>query len=144
MDRTKKWDRLVAAYDAMMNGNGEKFKSFEEIIKHNYAKNLTDEFVEPSVIVNEKGEPVGQIKDNDSVIFFNFRSDRARQMSKLFVGTNTQIEKDFPKMDFLKNIAFVAMTEFGPDLNLRTAFASATSCGNIADGTCKNKTVIYF
>ncbi len=131
MDRTKKWDRLISAYDAMVNGRGEKFKSFEEVIEHNYAKNLTDEFIEPAVIVNEEGEAVGQIKDNDSVIFFNFRSDRARQMSKLFVGTNTQIEKDFPKMNFLKNLAFVAMTEFGPDLNLRTAFASPPLVGTL-------------
>jgi 2,3-bisphosphoglycerate-independent phosphoglycerate mutase len=131
MDRTKKWDRLVRAYDAMVEGEGEKFRSFEEIVDHNYDKNLTDEYIEPAVIVDENGDAVGKIKDNDSVIFFNFRSDRARQMSKLFVGTNTQIEKGFPQMNFLKNLAFVAMTEFGPDLNIRTAFDSPQLVGTL-------------
>ncbi len=131
MDRTKKWDRLISAYNAMVKGEGAKFKSFEEIVEYNYAKNLTDEFIEPAVIVDEEGEPVGKIEDNDSVIFFNFRSDRARQLSKLFVGTNTQIEKGFPEMSFLKNLAFVAMTNFGPDLNLRTAFSSPLLVGTL-------------
>ncbi len=131
MDRIKKWNRLKKAYDAMVLGKGDKFESFKEIIDFNYKKDRTDEFIEPAVIVDKKGEPVGRIKDNDSIIFFNFRSDRARQMSKLFVGTKVKNKKGFPKIDFLKNILFVAMTEFGPDLNLKTAFISPPLSGTL-------------
>lgn len=131
MDRTKKWDRLIRAYEAMVLGKGEKFESFKEVITNNYEKERTDEFIEPATIVDKEGKAVGKVKDNDGVIFFNFRSDRARQMSKLFVGTNTKIEKSFPKLKPLKNLAFVAMTEFGPDLNLETAFLSEPLLGTL-------------
>ena len=131
MDRIKKWDRLICAYNAMVLGKGEKFSTFDEIIKSNYEKERTDEFIEPAVLVDEEGEPIGRIKDNDSVIFFNFRSDRARQMSKLFIGNNTAKEINFPKLDLLKNLEFVAMTEFGSDLNLKTAFVSAPLIGTL-------------
>lgn len=123
MDRTKKWDRLMKAYDAMVYGKGEKYSSVEEAVNANYKKDNTDEYLEPSILV-ENGQPVAKIEDNDVVIFFNFRSDRARQFSKFFVGTETKKEKDFPEFPHLKNLFFVAMTDFGPDLQLQTAFPS--------------------
>lgn len=131
MDRIKKWDRLEKAYNAMVLGKGDKFRSFKEVIEFNYGKDRTDEFIEPAVIVDEKCKPVGQIKDKDSVIFFNFRSDRARQMSKLFVGKHTEKEKGFPELKKLEDISFVAMTEFGPDLDLKTAFISPPLSGTL-------------
>ncbi|MEA2006885.1 MAG: 2,3-bisphosphoglycerate-independent phosphoglycerate mutase [Patescibacteria group bacterium] len=124
MDRLKNWDRLKKAYDAIVEGRGEKYSSFEKLIEENYKKGRTDEYIEPAVLV-KNGKPVGKIKNDDGVIFFNFRSDRARQFSKLFVGTNTEKEKSFPKHKILKDISFVAMTNFGPDLKLRTAYPSS-------------------
>jgi len=123
MNRTKNWDRLKIAYDLMVSGKGKKYSSFEKAIKAGYADNLTDEYIEPSVIT-ENGMPVAKIKNDDVIIFFNFRSDRARQLSKLFVGTKTDTETDYPKINQLENINFVAMTNFGPDLNLHTAYPS--------------------
>lgn len=123
MDRTKKWSRLQKAYDALVFGKGERFSSFEDVIDSNYRRGNFDEYVEPAVLLDE-GEPVAKIDDNDVVISFNFRSDRARQFAKLFVGTATEKEKNFPQISQRKNLLFVAMTNLGPDLNLKTAFYS--------------------
>ncbi len=123
MDRSKNWDRLMKAYGAVVKGSGEKFKTVEDVIQANYDRGKTDEYVEPAVLV-ENGKPLGKVKNNDGVIFFNFRSDRARQFSKLFVGTNTKKDNGFPQHKIIKNLFFVAMTNFGPDLKLKTAFTS--------------------
>lgn len=124
MDRSKNWDRLMKAYNAVANGKGEKFRTPEEAIQSNYDRGKTDEYIEPAVLI-ENGRPLGKVKNNDGMIFFNFRSDRARQFSKLFVGTNTKKEKGFPRHKILENLLFVAMTNFGPDLKLKTAYASS-------------------
>lgn len=122
MDRTKNWERLIRAYDVMTRGEGMKAENMEEVIERNYKLGNTDEFIEPTVIV-EKGRPVGKIKEGDAIFFFNFRSDRARELSKLFVGTKVKKEMDLKFKEY-KNIHFVAMTNFGPDLNLKTAYIS--------------------
>ncbi len=123
MDRAKNWDRLISAYDALVNGEGKQMENFKQVIEYNYKQGNTDEYVEPSVIVDKNKKPTAVIKENDGLIFFNLRSDRARQFSKLFVGANTRVEKNFPKVDFFKKLSFVAMTDFGPDLNLQTAYS---------------------
>lgn len=127
MDRIKKWERLTRAYDAMVFARGEKFNSPEESIENAYKKNLTDEYLEPSVIMND-GEPVARIKEGDAVIFYNFRSDRARQLTKLFVANNKKsiLNDNMPIIDKIKNLYFAALTDFGPDLDLHTAFPSHT------------------
>ncbi len=130
MDRAKNWDRLLKAYNAMVNGKGKQYARFEDIVKANYKKGNFDEYIEPSILT-ENEKPVAMITDSDAIIFFNFRSDRARQISKLFVGTNTEKEKGFPKMPKLKKLFFVAMTNFGPDLNLKTAFQSNPLAGTL-------------
>jgi 2,3-bisphosphoglycerate-independent phosphoglycerate mutase len=122
MDRTKNWDRLLESYEALVNGEGNEANNFEEIVEFNYKKGNTDEYFKPSVIV-KNSRPLALVKNNDGVIFFNLRSDRARQFSKLFVGTHNEREKGFPKIDHLDNLFFAAMTNFGPDLNLKTAYA---------------------
>lgn len=124
MDRVKNWDRLLKAYQLLTNSEGKKFRSVQDAIKSAYEKNITDEYIEPSVIVKHRG-PIAKIKQNDGVIFFNLRSDRARQFSKLFVGTKNKKENHFPKLSGIRNISFVAMTNFGPDLNLKTAYYSS-------------------
>lgn len=123
MDRAKNWKRIIMAYDSMVFARGGQANSPEEVIEKAYKNSTTDEYIFPSVIM-ENGKPVAQIKNGDAVIFFNLRSDRARQFSKLFVAMNNQriMEDDMPIVDKIKNLYFVAMTSFGPDLDIHTAF----------------------
>ena len=84
MDRDGHWDSIEKAYNLFVLGQGKKEKSALEAIQKSYSANITDEFVEPTLIDDGKGE-LGTIKEKDSVIFFNFREDRARQLTKAFV-----------------------------------------------------------
>ncbi len=81
MDRDKRWERLEAAYNAMVLGEGFKASSAEEAIKNAYIRGETDEFVQPTVIVKNQ-KPIGSVKENDSIIMFNFRPDRAREITR--------------------------------------------------------------
>ncbi len=83
MDRDNRWDRVEKAYSAMVHGKGETAENPVLAVSNSYENEIYDEFVLPTVIV-EDGKPVGQIEDNDSVIFFNFRPDRARQITRAF------------------------------------------------------------
>ncbi len=126
MDRNKIWDRTRQAYEAIVLGEGRKASSPEEAIKESYERGDTDEFIEPTVIV-ENGKPVGTFEDNDSVYFINARSDRARQLTKAFVQPDFQKKNPgaFKRTKFPQNTRFVAMTDFGPDLpGIFTAFPS--------------------
>jgi 2,3-bisphosphoglycerate-independent phosphoglycerate mutase len=129
MDRMKKWDRTEAAYNALVLGKGQyNARSAEEAIKQAYERGETDEFILPTVIVKDgkcnkngtciDGEPVARIENNDAVVFFNLRSDRARQLTKAFVQNNFNEMNPgaFKRSKILKNLLFVAMTDFGPDL----------------------------
>ncbi|PLX27301.1 2,3-bisphosphoglycerate-independent phosphoglycerate mutase [Candidatus Parcubacteria bacterium] len=133
MDRNKYWDRTKQAYEAMILGKGCAAPSAEEAISQSYNRNETDEFICPTVIV-EGNKPVATIKDNDAIFFINARSDRARQITKVFV------QKDFNKMNpgsfkrakYPKNTRFVAMTDFGPDLEgIFTVFPSPDLVGTL-------------
>lgn len=129
MDRVKNWDRLYNAYNTIVNGKGVKVATAKEAIDNAYEKGFTDEFIEPTVICAKKKvkgrskiEPVGTIKNNDAVVFFNLRSDRARQLTKLFVLNKVDgYKRPESKLD---NLFFVAMTDFGPDLPVSTLFQS--------------------
>lgn len=127
MDRTKNWERLTLAYDAMVFARGEKANSTKECILSNYERNLTDEYLTPTYIL-ENGKPIAKISKNDAVIFFNLRSDRARQFSKLFIATNKKeiLADNMPIIDKIKNLHFVAFTDFGPDLDIYTAFSESS------------------
>lgn len=85
MDRDLRWDRTKKAYTALTKGVGLPYSTPEEAIDNSYRTGKTDEFIEPSLIVGPDGKPITTIKDNDSVIFFNFRIDRPRQLSRAFV-----------------------------------------------------------
>jgi 2,3-bisphosphoglycerate-independent phosphoglycerate mutase len=122
MDRKKAWSRTQAAYDCMTRGIGLKAPTAEQAIIESYNRNETDEYIKPYVI-NKKG----LIKNGDSIIFFNLRSDRARQLAKVFVQKNftKRNPKSFIRKKTLENIIFVAMTDFGPDLDgILSAFPS--------------------
>lgn len=80
MDRDKRWDRVKAAYDMLVEGKGAEFESAQEAIKASYAAEVTDEFIKP-VVITEGGKPVAKIEEGDAVIFYNFRNDRARELT---------------------------------------------------------------
>lgn len=88
MDRDFAWDRVAKAYAMLVNGEGLHFKSATELMESSYANGVTDEFVLPSVIVDENNAPIGTIKEGDSIVFFNFRPDRAREITRSFIYEN--------------------------------------------------------
>ena len=83
MDRDNNWDRVEKAYDSLVTGDGIKVESATQALQESYDNGKTDEFVEPTVICKD-GQPLSLVKANDSVIFFNFRPDRAREMTRAF------------------------------------------------------------
>ncbi|MBU2025115.1 MAG: 2,3-bisphosphoglycerate-independent phosphoglycerate mutase [Patescibacteria group bacterium] len=136
MDRAKNWDRLKKAYEAIVQGKGEKVATAGQAISAGYKKGLTDEFILPSVIY-EAGKPVARFQDGDAVIFFNLRSDRARQFTKLFVQ-KTSRETELPEPR-LNDLYFAAMTAFGPDLEVRTAYEGKKLLGTLPRVLGENK-----
>ncbi|MGE5396418.1 MAG: 2,3-bisphosphoglycerate-independent phosphoglycerate mutase [Chitinophagales bacterium] len=118
MDRDKRWDRNERAYRAMVLGEGLKAASPYEAVKQSYDKDVTDEFVEPTVIVDDAGNPQGLIKDGDGVIFFNFRADRARQITRAFVDREFT---PFDRGDRL-NIYYVCLTQYDATIKAPVAF----------------------
>lgn len=122
MDRVKHWDRLQRAYDTIVLGEGSKSSSAEKTIESSYKQGLTDEFIIPTVIVDDKNRPVGRIKDDDAVMFFNLRGDRARQFAKLFVLDNIIGYEN--RSHKLKNIFACTLADFGPDLPVQVAYYS--------------------
>jgi 2,3-bisphosphoglycerate-independent phosphoglycerate mutase len=122
LDRTKNWDITQKAYNAIVLRKGLEVDSPQKAILQAYNRGETDEFVSPSIIKGGK-----QFSDGDSVIFYNLRSDRARQLAKPFVQAkfNSKNPNGFKRKKVLKNLVFVAMTDFGPDLEgVLTAFPS--------------------
>lgn len=117
MDRDKRWERVKKAYDALVNGIGIKSGSAVNAIESSYQKEVFDEFVEPTVIANGEN-PIATIEENDSVIFFNFRPDRARQLTRAIV------DKDFDGFETKKmNTHFVTFTSYDETMpNVHVAF----------------------
>ncbi len=112
MDRDTRWDRIQKAYDAMVYGKGNFASDPIEAIQKSYDKEITDEFIEPTVLT-ENNKPVATIKENDSVIFFNFRADRAREITRAFKIPEF---KEFPVKNF-KNLVYVSLTEYDIHFN---------------------------
>jgi 2,3-bisphosphoglycerate-independent phosphoglycerate mutase len=120
MDRDKRWDRVEKCYRAMVYGEGPSYTSAMECVEDSYKNGIHDEFVLPSVMTKEDGTPVGTVNDNDAVIFYNFRPDRAIQISNVF--TNEDF-RDFDRGEkFPKNIEFVCMTHFSETVKGYVAF----------------------
>jgi 2,3-bisphosphoglycerate-independent phosphoglycerate mutase len=91
MDRDKRWERIKVGYDLIVNGIGEKTESILDTMQKSYDSNVTDEFMKPIVVTDSKGEPVGKLKEGDVVVFFNFRNDRARELTIVLT------QKDMPE-----------------------------------------------
>jgi 2,3-bisphosphoglycerate-independent phosphoglycerate mutase len=103
MDRDKRWERTKRAYDLLVHGLGEPALDPVVAITNSYERGVTDEFVEPIVMVDENGSPIATIKEGDSVIFFNFRPDRARQLTRALAvsGFSEFPVPDRPKIDLV-------------------------------------------
>ena len=109
MDRDFAWDRVNKAYDMMVNGKGLKFTDAETLMNSSQANGVTDEFVLPSVIVDGDGNPIGTIKKGDSMIFFNFRPDRAREITRSFIYEDFD---SFPREGGWVNPYYVGFTQY--------------------------------
>ncbi len=102
MDRDNNWDRVEKAYDSLVKGEGVKATSAIKAMEESYANNVTDEFVLPTVVTSEDGTPLSVVKKGDSVIFFNFRPDRAREMTRAFCDDKfTGFEREFLDLTFV-------------------------------------------
>ena len=127
MDRDSRWDRVQKAYECMRTGKGLKAKNAAEAIAASYAKQITDEFIEPTTIVNADNEPIGLVADGDGVIFFNFRGDRPREITRAFVSPDF---KEFPRTT-RSDIFYVCMTEYDATIPAPVAFPKPPKMKNI-------------
>ena len=123
MDRNNKWDRTGAAYFAMTRAEGMTASSPLAAIQHSYDKNVTDEFIVPTVIM-EQNQPVATVKKGDAIIFYNFRPDRARQLTKAFVMAELppDAQGKFERGPLLKELVFIMMTEYEAGLHADVAY----------------------
>ncbi|MBU2915898.1 2,3-bisphosphoglycerate-independent phosphoglycerate mutase [Reichenbachiella agariperforans] len=107
MDRDKRWERVKLAYDAMVNGEGEKTNDVIATVEKSYTDGVTDEFIKPIIHVDEEGKPLATIEEDDVVICFNFRTDRGRQITEAL----TQV--DFPEAGMKKlSLKYYTMTNY--------------------------------
>ncbi len=123
MDRDNRWDRTGMTYFAMTRGEGLKAGSALAAIQQSYDQKVTDEFILPTVVI-EDGRPVAMVKEGDAVIHYNFRPDRARQLTKAFVLKELppQAEGKFKRGPRLDDLAYVMMTEYEPGLDAEVAY----------------------
>lgn len=134
MDRNNNWDRIEKAYKMLVNGKGELTTNPLESVKKSYQKGITDEYLEPLIVSDDGINPLATIKDGDGVIFFNFREDRARQLTKAFALPG------FNKFDRGKmlDIDFVTMTEYEDDLPVIVAFPPNVITNTLGEVLSKN------
>ncbi len=121
MDRDNRWERVELAYRAMALGEGANSPDAVQAMQNSYDKEEFDEFVKP-VVITENGEPVAKVKENDSIIFFNFRPDRARELTRTFIENPFDgfQRKYFP-------VYFVCMTQYNKDFkNVHIAYKPQT------------------
>ena len=119
MDRDNRWERVKMAYDAMAFGKGQEFRIAQKAIETSYEAQEFDEFVKPVVITDSEDEPLTTVSDNDSIIYFNFIPDRARELTKAFKleGFDGFETKD------IKNLTFVTMTQYDESIkNVEVAY----------------------
>jgi 2,3-bisphosphoglycerate-independent phosphoglycerate mutase len=128
MDRDNRWDRVQKAFECLRWGKGNHGKSAQDVMAESYAKEITDEFVEPTAIVNNENKPVATIDDGDGVIFFNFRGDRTREITRAFV------DEDFKGFDRKSRpvVYYVCLTEYDATIKAPVAFPKLPKMKNIA------------
>ncbi|GEQ33351.1 2,3-bisphosphoglycerate-independent phosphoglycerate mutase [Marinilactibacillus psychrotolerans] len=118
MDRDNRWPRIQKAYDAIFNGEGVKANDPVEAVKSSYKNEKMDEFIVPTVIEKD-GKPVGTVQDSDAIVFFNFRPDRASELSRAITEPDFD---EFERKNTPKNIKFVTMTQYTADMKADVMF----------------------
>lgn len=112
MDRDKRWERVKLAYDALVKGEGAKSTDAVAAVENSYRNNITDEFIKPTVIVDESQQPLATIKNGDVAICFNFRTDRCREITQVLT------QMDLPEFDMNKlSLHYTTMTEYDKTYN---------------------------
>ena len=123
MDRDTRWDRVHKAWQALVSGEGETAGDPVDAVEYGYKRGETDEFIKPTVLLDESGEPVGRIGDGDAIIFFNFRADRVRELCHAFSDEDFS---GFPIDDRPQLLQLVTMTEYEADFTFPIAFPPMT------------------
>ncbi|HZF39451.1 MAG TPA: 2,3-bisphosphoglycerate-independent phosphoglycerate mutase, partial [Blastocatellia bacterium] len=118
MDRDERWERVKRAYDAIARGEGRKFAYPGAAIEASYDGGVTDEFIEPAVVAGKNGAPLATTQSRDSVIFFNLRADRARQLTRAFTGLNF----DSFERERIQNLHFATFTQYDRSINTSIIF----------------------
>lgn len=134
MDRNNNWDRTEKAYKMLTEGIGNPAEDPISYMEASYEKDITDEYMEPGVIMKD-GKPLTTVNDNDTIIFFNFREDRARQITKAFVIPNFNKIK---KSKEPKKVVFITMTEYEKDLPALVAFPPEKNMGGLGETLSKH------
>jgi 2,3-bisphosphoglycerate-independent phosphoglycerate mutase len=130
MDRDKRWERTKLAYDLVVNGAAETSTTDPiEAVRASYADGVTDEFVRPIVVLDADGSPMGSIRDGDSVVFFNFRADRARQLSRALAVKGFDAFECSGRPD----VHYTTMTVYDRTFTFPVIFTPQTFSGNFAD-----------
>lgn len=137
MDRDKRWERVEKSYRAMVYGEGPSFKNAMDCINDSYKQEVYDEFVIPSVITKETGEPVATVQDNDAVIFYNFRPDRAIQISNAFTNDTFPFFERGPKKP--NNLHFVCLTHYSETVDGHVAFEPIPLNQTLGEVLAENK-----
>ncbi|MHC4743177.1 MAG: 2,3-bisphosphoglycerate-independent phosphoglycerate mutase [Planctomycetota bacterium] len=127
MDRDSRWERVQQAYECLTVGKGLRARSAAQAVAQSYEKDVTDEFIEPTAIVNEEDEPIATVEDGDGVVFFNFRGDRPREITRAFVQADF---KEFARMK-RPDTHFVCMTEYDATIPAPVAFPKPPKMKNI-------------
>jgi len=129
MDRDQRWDRTRRAYEAMTLGVGQRGHDAGALVAEAYARGVTDEFIEPCVITDSADQPVGLVRNEDGVIFFNYRADRARQLTRALAFDDFDgFERTAPP-----RVRMLTMTKYDATFDLPVAFSPHTFSGNLAD-----------
>lgn len=128
MDRDNRWERVEQAYRCLTEAQGLKAASANEAIESSYKREETDEFIKPTAITDPSGQPLATVQDGDSVIFFNFRGDRPREITRAFVdeqfdGFDRKVKPD---------VYYVCMTQYDRNIPAAVAFEPAPKAKNIA------------
>lgn len=136
MDRDKRWDRVKKAYDAIVYGEGPSYRDPQEVVNDSYENGIYDEFVIPSVITDDNGQPVGKVQDEDSIIFYNFRPDRAIQISRTFTDKDF---RDFDRGDHVpKDLDFVMLTNFSESVDGYVAYTPVNLDNTVGEVLSQN------
>ncbi|MBU2899506.1 2,3-bisphosphoglycerate-independent phosphoglycerate mutase [Maribacter dokdonensis] len=112
MDRDKRWERVKEAYDVIVNAEGEKSTDIGKTIQKSYDADITDEFIKPIVMTNTDGTPIASVKEGDVVIFFNFRTDRGRELTQVLSQVDMH-EQNMHKLD----LYYVTLTNYDESYN---------------------------